>query len=91
MKLLNKIFNRQESHTASLAKERLQIIVAHRRNSEQEDFIPKLQQELISVIKKYVHIEEEQVKVALEKNDNQSRLELNIDVPKLEAMEAVTE
>lgn len=68
--------------TASIAKERLQIIVAHQRGkNENMDFMPRLQQELIDVISKYVKIDKEQVRVALERNDDCSVLELNITLP----------
>lgn len=68
--------------TASIAKERLQIIVAHQRGKhEKMDFMPRLQQELIEVISKYVKVDKEQVRVALERNDDCSVLELNITLP----------
>ena len=51
MSLLNYIFGNRPKNTASLAKERLQIIVSHERRTENNsDFLPKLQQELIEVI-----------------------------------------
>ena len=82
MKWLN-LFKREQKNTASLARERLKIIVAHQRRStsEEEDFIPKLQQELIDVISKYVEIDREQVKVGLERDGEHSVLELNITLP----------
>ncbi|GJM07194.1 MAG: cell division topological specificity factor [marine bacterium B5-7] len=82
MKWLN-LFKREQKNTASLARERLKIIVAHQRHSTstEEDFIPKLQQELIDVISKYVEIDREQVKVGLERDGEHSVLELNITLP----------
>ena len=68
-----------------LAKERLQIIVSHeRRTDNNSDFLPKLQQELIEVIAKYVDIDQDQVKVELERTGNCSILELNITLPNAE-------
>lgn len=68
--------------TASVAKERLQIIVAHERGKRsQPDYLPQLQQEIIDVISKYVKIDREQVHVALENQDDCSILELNITLP----------
>lgn len=68
--------------TASMAKERLQIIVAHERGQRsQPDYLPQLQQEIIDVISKYVKIDREQVHVALENQDDCSILELNITLP----------
>jgi cell division topological specificity factor len=70
--------------SASLAKERLQIIVAHERNKRnlsQPDFLPQMQQEIIAVILKYIPIDSNQVTVNLENSDNCSVLELNITLP----------
>ena len=70
--------------SASVAKERLQIIVAHertKRNLNQPDFLPQMQQEIIDVIRKYIHIESDQVTVSLDNSDNCSVLELNITLP----------
>ncbi|PMZ30318.1 cell division topological specificity factor MinE, partial [Pseudomonas sp. GW247-3R2A] len=42
--------------TASVAKERLQIIVAHERGQRSTpDYLPALQKELVEVIRKYVN------------------------------------
>lgn len=65
--------------TASVAKERLQIIVAHERNKRnQPDFLPQMQQEIIDVIRKYVKVNADQVAVNLDDSDSCSVLELNI-------------
>ena len=70
--------------SASTAKERLQIIVAHERNKrnlKQPDFLPQMQQEIIAVIRKYINIDSDQVTVNLDNTDNCSVLELNITLP----------
>ncbi|MDO8696761.1 MAG: cell division topological specificity factor MinE [Pseudomonadales bacterium RIFCSPLOWO2_12_59_9] len=68
--------------TASLAKERLSIIVAHERGQRsQPDYLPALQKELVEVIRKYVNIDQDQVQVALENQGSCSILELNITLP----------
>ncbi|MEQ7917559.1 cell division topological specificity factor MinE [Xanthomonas sp. WHRI 1810A] len=68
--------------TASVAKERLQIIVAHERGQRSTpDYLPALQKELVEVIRKYVNIENDQVHVALENQGSCSILELNITLP----------
>ena len=73
--------NKKES-TASVAKERLQIIVAHERGQRSKpDYLPALQKELVEVIRKYVNIETDQVQVALENQGSCSILELNITLP----------
>ncbi len=73
---------RKKQSSASIAKERLQIIVAHERGQRsQPDYLPALQQELMEVIRKYVNIDQDQVQVALENQGDCSILELNITLP----------
>ncbi|MDO3380821.1 cell division topological specificity factor MinE [Gilvimarinus algae] len=68
--------------SASVAKERLQIIVAHERSTRgQPDYLPLMQQEILEVIRKYVDIEQDQVSVQLDTADDCSVLELNITLP----------
>ncbi|GAB4392719.1 MAG: cell division topological specificity factor MinE [Gammaproteobacteria bacterium] len=76
-------FRSTPRNTASTAKERLQIIIAHerRQRSIPPDYLESLQQELIEVIAKYVRIDTKQVKVGFEKNDGSTVLEVNIPLP----------
>lgn len=81
MKLLDYFRNHfgSNKNSANLAKERLQIIVAHQNSKE--PYIPQLQAEIISVIEKYIPINKEQIKISLDNNDDLSILELNITLP----------
>ena len=75
-------FTSKKNSTASVAKERLQIIVAHERGQrEQPDYLPQLQQELLQVIRKYVQISDDMVQVEVDRNDHCSVLELNVTLP----------
>lgn len=75
-------FKSNKKNTASIAKERLQIIVAHERGKRaQPDYLPQLQQEILAVIRKYVNVGDDQVQVQLDKNDDCSILELNVTLP----------
>ncbi|UZE96971.1 cell division topological specificity factor MinE [Alkalimarinus alittae] len=75
-------FKTKKTNTASIAKERLQIIVAHERTKrDQPDYLPELQQEILAVIRKYVAIDQDQVQVQLDNNGNCSVLELNVTLP----------
>lgn len=68
--------------SASIAKERLQIVVSHQRSQGGDtDFLPKMRHELLTVIGKYVNINPEQINVQLQRNGNCSVLELNIMLP----------
>ena len=75
-------FLRPKQNSANIAKERLQIIVAHQRSGMQKpDFLPKLQQEITEVIAKYVNIDKKHVKVDFDQQGDRSVLELNITIP----------
>ena len=68
--------------SASVAKERLQISLAHERGSRgAPDYLPALKEELMAVISKYISVNKDDIKVSLEKQDNYEVLELNIVLP----------
>lgn len=76
-----------EKKTAAVAKERLQIILAHERagrGAAAPDYLPALQEELLEVIAKYVHIDREMIKVQLEKHGDYEVLELNVTLPEFQ-------
>jgi cell division topological specificity factor len=82
LRLLDYFRKDNSAQSASVAKERLQIVVAHQRTSRtQPDFLPEMQQEIIRVIQKYVKINQDQVSVQLDSNDSCSVLELNVTLP----------
>jgi cell division topological specificity factor len=74
----------EKKKTASVAKERLQIILAHERSGRhaaQPDYLPALQRDLVAVIGKYVKIDPSDIKVQLERQDNLEVLEVKIELP----------
>jgi cell division topological specificity factor len=74
-------FRSEKTGSAALAKERLQIIVAHERgNTRGPNFLPQLQQEILDVVRKYVQISEEHIKLSVDKRDGCEVLELNISM-----------
>lgn len=81
---INKIihyFQRPEK-SAKIAKERLQIIIAHERNEKDKpDYLTLLQNDLLDVIAKYVAIDKNDVKFEVERKDGCSILELNVALP----------
>lgn len=80
MNLFN--FLRNKPATASVAKERLQIIISHERSQRnQPDYLPKLQEEILAVMAKYVAIDKDQVNVNLQRMGDNAILELNITMP----------
>lgn len=74
----------EKKQTANVAKERLQIILAHERsgrNAAEPDYLPALQRDLVAVISKYIHINPDDIKVHLERQDNLEVLEVKIELP----------
>lgn len=77
----------QKKKTAVIAKERLQIILAHERTSRGAvtDWLPALQRELIDVVSKYVKIDPRDIHLSLDRQDNLEVLELKIEMPPVRA------
>lgn len=74
----------RRAKTAQTAKDRLQILLAHERGgggSDKPDYLPQLQRDIIEVIKKYMKIENDDVDIRMERSDDVSSLEINIEVP----------
>ncbi len=83
MSLLS-LFLGEKKKTASVAKERLQIILAHERSGRggaQPDYLPALQRELLAVISKYVQIDSSDLKVHFERQENLEVLEVKVELP----------
>jgi cell division topological specificity factor len=82
MKILD-VFFRKRPPTASVAKERLQIVLAHERAGRAApDFLPLLQREILAVVGKYLDVSEDMIKVQLEKLGETSVLEINVELDK---------
>jgi cell division topological specificity factor len=74
--------SKKRSQTASIAKERLQIVVSHHRKSKNlPDFVTHLEKDILNVLKKYVEVNADMVRVNLEQNHDESKLELNVTLP----------
>ena len=74
----------EKKKTASVAKERLQIILAHERSGRsnaEPDYLPALQRDLIEVISRYIQINRDDIKVQLDREDNLEVLEVKIELP----------
>ena len=76
------IFKEEKKNTASVAKERLQVLVTHERNKRNApDYLPAMQREIMTVISKYVNVDDEDIQVQIENQGQLSMLELNITLP----------
>lgn len=76
----------QKKTSASVAKDRLQLILINERGSGQNspDFLPQLQKELIEVISKYVSINPDDIQVNLDRKNSLEVLEVKIEMPQQE-------
>jgi cell division topological specificity factor len=74
---------RKAPKTATLAKDRLSIIVAreHTGGRKTPDYLPQLQQELLAVLARYEKIDLANVRVNVERNGDTEVLELNVVLP----------
>ena len=75
-------FRGQRKNSASVAKERLQILISHERSRrDAPEYLPRLQKELLAVISKYVRVDEDALKVNVEKDGECEVLEVNVTLP----------
>lgn len=85
LSLIDKLFGKKNK-SATLARDRLQIIIAQERNNRNTDtntpdYLPTLQKELLEVLSKYVEIKLEDINISHEKQDGVDVLALNITLP----------
>lgn len=86
MSLLELFFGKKKP-SASIARERLQIILAHERVADEHKkditptWLPQLQNELVEVVAKYIKINKQDLKINVEKRDNMELLEINVTLP----------
>lgn len=82
MSLLDYFRSKRNKRSAGLAKERLQILVAHERAARDGlDYLPALQDELLAVIQKYVDVDRDAVQIELDREGDCEVLELNVTLP----------
>lgn len=84
MATIMSLFLGEKKKSASVAKERLQIILAHEHISNTDaapDYLPALQKELLAVVSKYVSIQPQDISVQFERQDNLEVLEVKVELP----------
>ena len=76
------LFRRRSS--APVARERLQVLLAHERAiTGRSDLLATLQDEILAVIAKHFTIDREKVQIKLDRGENVSTLEIDVEVPSL--------
>jgi len=72
----------QKRETAPVARERLQILLAHERAvSTGQDLVAILQEEILAVIGKHVQLEREKVQIKVDRGGDISTLEIGVEMP----------
>ena len=68
--------------SAPVARERLQILLAHERNARgQPDLLGILREEILAVISRHVPFEPGKVQIKLDRGKSVSTLEVDIEIP----------
>lgn len=68
--------------SAPIARERLQILLAHERRAKgQPDLLNILRDEILAVVAKHITLEPDKVQVRMERGEPVSTLEVDIEIP----------
>jgi cell division topological specificity factor len=79
------LFKRRGS--APVARERLQVLLDYERKSRnQPDLVGILREEIMAVITRHVHVDQDDVRVNMERGETMSTLEIDIHIPNAGAM-----
>lgn len=71
-----------QARSAEAARDRLQILLAHERKGRSApDVLPLLQREIIEVIERHMKVDSDSVDIKIERGDDLSMLEINIELP----------
>jgi cell division topological specificity factor len=78
---LLRLFNSRTA-SAPVARERLQILLAHERGLRgQPDLLGILREEILAVVSRHVTLDPDKVVVRMERGDSVSTLEVDIELP----------
>ncbi len=77
--ILNKLLGRQPA-SATTARERLQLVLAHDRSDLSPELLEKMRREIFEVVAKYVEIDLEGGEVSLETEDRMTALVANLPI-----------
>lgn len=78
-------FTQRNKNTADVAKNRLRILIEQERGMrDAPDYLPLLQRELLEVIRKYINVDVEAVKVELHKDGEHNLLDISVALPEKE-------
>lgn len=80
-----KFFRNEPKPSASVAKERLKVVVAHQREGRGggPTYLPRLREEILEVVRKYVQVPDNAVKIDVQRESGLEVLEMNITLPEV--------
>ena len=79
----------RQASSADTAKERLQILLSHERTDRSSpEYLPMLQRDILEVIGRYMRVGGDSVDIRLERGEELSTLEINIELPGARALQA---
>jgi cell division topological specificity factor len=72
----------RKSGSAPVARERLQILLAHERNARNEpELLSILREEILAVLGKHVVLDPDKVQIRMDRGRTVSTLEVDIEIP----------
>tara|TARA_Y100001968_G_scaffold73110_1_gene64567 strand:+ start:248 stop:595 length:348 start_codon:yes stop_codon:yes gene_type:complete len=77
--IINKLLRRQPA-SASTARERLQLVLAHDRSDLSTELLDQMRREILEVVAKYVEIDVNEGAVSLETEDRMTALVANLPI-----------
>jgi len=81
---LQRLLGRQKP-SGTLAKQRLQLVLAHDRSDLNPELIDRMRREILEVVQKYVEIDLGEVDVSLETEDRVTALVANLPIKRARA------
>jgi len=81
---VNKLLGRQPA-SATTAKERLQLVLAHDRSDLNPELLEQMRREILEVVSRYVEIDLEEGDVSLETEDRVTALVANLPIKRARA------
>jgi cell division topological specificity factor len=79
----------RQASSADAAKERLQILLSHERTDRSSpEYLPMLQRDILEVIERYMRVGGDSVDIKLERGEELSTLEINIELPGARTLQA---
>jgi cell division topological specificity factor len=80
------LFRRRSS--APVARERLQVLLAYeRKNRNQPDLVGVLRDEIMAVLARHVQIDQDNVRVTMDRGETMSTLEIDVQIPNVGTMQ----